>query len=195
MEKPQVESTKNAMPFTQSVIEVKKQSSILKNSTIEIATASALLQKQESQKKINNQTLNETLKVKIDNLEEKKEENVYARQDRSLDKSAIDFMSEAKDFSNIIGNLKSLLNKGKTQSSNKSYMTLDPVRPPSSQMASHLMNQSYMTSINHNISTFLPDKDQRRSISSSNTLNNLNMRKTMPVIGNSSETDQLSLLN
>ncbi len=87
----------------------------MKNSTIEIATASALLKKQDSQKKINNQTLNETLKVKIDKQEEVKEEfNVGSRQDRSLDKSAIDFMSEAKDFSNIIGNLKNLLNKGKT---------------------------------------------------------------------------------
>lgn len=81
---------------------------------------------------MNNQTLNETLKLKI---EEEKEANkrddmtvhtYQSRENRSLDKSGIDYLTEARDFQNIIGNLKSLLHKGKTSmSNNKSFMTLD----------------------------------------------------------------------
>lgn len=44
--------------------------------------------------------------------------------ERSIDKSGIDFMAEARDFSNVIGNLKNILNKGKNHTS-RSFMTLD----------------------------------------------------------------------
>jgi len=62
---------------------------------------------------------------------------------------------------------------------------------------SHIVNRSYMTSIqNHNMSTLQHNADlkDRRSISSSNTLNlnNNEMRRTLPVFSNANVLDSNS---
>ena len=45
--------------------------------------------------------------------ESKKELESHFSRERSLEKSGIDFINEARDFSNIISNLKNLLHKDK----------------------------------------------------------------------------------
>ncbi|CDW75776.1 UNKNOWN [Stylonychia lemnae] len=124
------------------------KTSILKNATIEPVRIEKIDKNIQNQK-INNYTLNETLKVKINQEESKREprgaqdpnQTINSRDNKSLDKSGIDFLTEARDFTNIISNLKNLLQKGKLSSnSNKSFQTLE-------QRPSHVqsVNQSYAT--------------------------------------------------
>jgi hypothetical protein len=45
----------------------------------------------------------------------------HLSRERSLEKSGIDFINEARDFSNIISNLKNLLHKDKANMTQKSF--------------------------------------------------------------------------
>jgi len=45
----------------------------------------------------------------------------HLSKERSLEKSGIDFITEARDFSNIISNLKNLLHKDKANMTQKSF--------------------------------------------------------------------------
>eukprot|EP00347_Sterkiella_histriomuscorum_P020934 403335893 len=167
VDQAQIDNMKNkpsiSSKFFNSVIEnqTKNKQSILKNSTIDPPVAQYILRQNNSQR-INNHTLNETLKVKINQEEERdnkhqrdvKDETIQtirSRENRSLDKSGIDFMTEARDFSNIIQNLKNLLHKGnqmqQNQNSHKSFMTLD--QRASSKMSS--INHSYITNVNQHV--------------------------------------------
>lgn len=173
-QKPSLFRTNFANLVHQNLQEGQKKShqSILKHSTLD-AHQHDLLSKAAS-KKLNNQTLNESLRFKIHNEdllskeESKKDLETHTQfsRERSLEKSGIDFINEAKDFSNIISNLKNLLNKDKTSITQKSFQTLDH-RPIShiASTSSNLVSQSHTISVNpvyhnnsinpvhHNIST------------------------------------------